>query len=376
MQIYKITNCLNSKIYIGKDTTSNPNYYGSGVILKNSIKKYGIDNFIKEVIDTAESKEELSEKEKYWISHYNSTDKSIGYNISKGGDGGDTISSNPNRDEINKKVSDSSLTRGKTYEEAYGKEKAEEYKRKLSESHKYKGPRKKKKKPTKEDGRKTRWKGYYENKKEYSDLLFKNILEKIRKVGVISNIEEIENLKKNRGKFGISYIKDFYKKFYEFENAIMGYYEKKKYDNRSKSHTGKLHTESGKDKIRLSKIEISRSYLQEVIKIIDDNNIEELEDCFTEHDSINIRKRFLFGSLKQEIPDKYKNIIKKKRMKKPIWSDDSKKSFEKKIGKEIEIDGIKYDSISGAAREIGVDRNWVRYKISKGKWPDKFINKK
>ena len=156
----------------------------------------------------------------------------------------------------------------------------------------------------------------------------------------------------------------------------MEYYEKKEYDNRSKSHTGRFHTELGKDKIRLSKIEISRSYFQELVKIIDDNNIEELEDYFTEDDSINIRKRFLDGSIKDEVPEKYKNIIRKKRTKIPIWSEESKKSFEKKIGKEVEIDGIKYDSISGAAREIGVDRNWIRHKLSTGKWPDKFINKK
>jgi hypothetical protein len=135
MEIYKITNLLNSKIYIGKDTKSNPNYYGSGSIIKRSIKKYGIENFTKEIIDRAETKEELAEKEKYWISYFNSTNKDIGYNISSGGDGGDTISNNPNREIINEKVSRSSFTRGKTYEEAYGPEKALEYKRKLGQNH-------------------------------------------------------------------------------------------------------------------------------------------------------------------------------------------------------------------------------------------------
>ena len=53
MEIYKITNTLNFKVYIGKDTTANPNYYGSGVILKYAIKKHGIANFTKEIIDTA-----------------------------------------------------------------------------------------------------------------------------------------------------------------------------------------------------------------------------------------------------------------------------------------------------------------------------------
>lgn len=135
MEIYKITNILNSKIYIGKDTKSNPNYHGSGAIIKKAIEKYGIQNFTKEVIDKAETKEELSEKEKYWILHFNSTDKNIGYNISNGGDGGDTISNNPNKKIIKEKVSKSSFTKGKTYEEAYGLEKALEYKRKLSQNH-------------------------------------------------------------------------------------------------------------------------------------------------------------------------------------------------------------------------------------------------
>jgi len=376
MQIYKIINCLNSKIYIGKDTSSDPNYYGSGVIINRAIKKYGIENFTKEIIDTAEAKVDLAEKEKYWISFYNSTDKEIGYNISKGGDGGDTISNNPNRDIIVKKLSETSPTKGKTYEEAYGSEKALLYKKRLSESNKYRAPRPKKEKTVKEDRRKTRWEGYHENKNKNFDSIFQNVLEKIRKSDIISNIEEIDDLKENRGKLGISFINDFYKKFCEFEKEIVEYYEKKEYDNRSKSHTGRFHTELGKDKIRLSKIEISRSYFQELVKIIEDNNIEDLEDYFTEYDSINIRKRFLDGSIKDEVPEKYKNIIRKKRTKIPIWSSESKKSFEKKIGKEIEIDGIKYDSISGAAREIGVDRNWIRHKLSTGKWPAKFINKK
>ena len=134
MQIYKIINCLNSKIYIGKDTSSDPNYYGSGVIINRAIKKYGIENFTKEIIDTAEAKADLAEKEKYWISFYNSMDKEIGYNISKGGDGGDTISNNPNRDIIVKKLSETSPTKGKTYEEAYGSEKALLYKKRLSKN--------------------------------------------------------------------------------------------------------------------------------------------------------------------------------------------------------------------------------------------------
>ena len=91
--IYKITNTINGKIYIGKDSSNKKNYYGSGKAIKNSIKKYGKENFTKEIIDYAESLDELNNKEKYWIKFYNSTNSLIGYNRSSGGDG-DFIFSN------------------------------------------------------------------------------------------------------------------------------------------------------------------------------------------------------------------------------------------------------------------------------------------
>lgn len=85
--IYKITNTVNGKIYIGKDSTNRKNYYGSGEAIKNAISKYGKDNFTKEIIDISEDLNSLNEKEKYWIAFYKSTDPKIGYNRSSGGDG-------------------------------------------------------------------------------------------------------------------------------------------------------------------------------------------------------------------------------------------------------------------------------------------------
>ena len=100
MYIYKITNKLNNKIYIGqvynktiidrfnrhiKDASSQSRSY-----IDRSIYKYGHDNFVCELIDTATSLQELNEKEKYWIKYYNSTNRNIGYNLTPGGDGGNT----------------------------------------------------------------------------------------------------------------------------------------------------------------------------------------------------------------------------------------------------------------------------------------------
>jgi group I intron endonuclease len=155
MQIYKITNKINNKIYIGKDTTNDSNYYGSGVLITKSIKKHGIENFTKEILEVCDTNNILCEREKYWISFFNSCDLQIGYNISKGGDGGDTLSNHPNINEIKEKISESMKKRtfseehknnlsknhtstkhrkGKTFEEIYGKEFAENYKTKLKES--------------------------------------------------------------------------------------------------------------------------------------------------------------------------------------------------------------------------------------------------
>jgi hypothetical protein len=88
MVIYKTTNLVNGKIYIGKDEKNNPEYLGSGKILKLSIKKYGRNNFKKEIIEECKSKNELNEREKYWISELSAT--TYGYNITEGGFGGRT----------------------------------------------------------------------------------------------------------------------------------------------------------------------------------------------------------------------------------------------------------------------------------------------
>lgn len=88
MIVYKTTNLLNGKIYVGKDEKNNPNYLGSGKILKLAVKKYGLENFQKEILEYCETKEELNKKEIYWIDKLSAT--THGYNIAEGGTGGQT----------------------------------------------------------------------------------------------------------------------------------------------------------------------------------------------------------------------------------------------------------------------------------------------
>lgn len=85
--IYKITNNINGKIYIGKTIRDVPDYYGSGIKITHAIKKYGIENFSKEILVTCDP-EYLDDLESYFIWKFDARKDSIGYNISIGGTGG------------------------------------------------------------------------------------------------------------------------------------------------------------------------------------------------------------------------------------------------------------------------------------------------
>ena len=89
MIIYKTTNLLNVKIYVVQDKNNNPNYLGSGKLLKKAILKYGKTNFKKEILEECSSEEALNDREIFWIKLLNSTDKKTGYNISDGSKEGD-----------------------------------------------------------------------------------------------------------------------------------------------------------------------------------------------------------------------------------------------------------------------------------------------
>jgi hypothetical protein len=83
--IYKITNKINGKFYIGKHKTNNINdsYMGSGKLIKSAIRKYGIENFEKEILETFNTEEEMNEAEKRYVVLGEGS-----YNLCPGGQGG------------------------------------------------------------------------------------------------------------------------------------------------------------------------------------------------------------------------------------------------------------------------------------------------
>ena len=97
MLIYKITNKINNKCYIGQTIKNAEEWWKEHQshafgkhendikkVLYQAIRKYGLENFTFEVLqDNIENYEELNKAEIYWINYYNSFLQ--GYNETRGG---------------------------------------------------------------------------------------------------------------------------------------------------------------------------------------------------------------------------------------------------------------------------------------------------
>lgn len=89
--IYKITNLINNKVYIGQSIhperrwkehiwgISNHKSY-----IHSAIKKYGVENFLFEIIES--DIENYNEREIYWINFYQANNPRYGYNLTEGGE--------------------------------------------------------------------------------------------------------------------------------------------------------------------------------------------------------------------------------------------------------------------------------------------------
>lgn len=88
--IYKITNTINNKSYIGQSCNieerwKRHKYAKDNFAIHLAIQKYGIVNFSFSILEEC-SKEQLNDKEIYWIEYYNSIED--GYNMIPGGSNG------------------------------------------------------------------------------------------------------------------------------------------------------------------------------------------------------------------------------------------------------------------------------------------------
>lgn len=271
MIIYKTVNAINGKFYIGQDSNNNPEYYGSGTLLKRAIEKYGIKNFIKETLEVCFTKEELNEREKYWIKETKA--QKLGYNIAEGGSGGNTYDEET-RQRISeqfkgREVDIKTIEKAKKTREKRKQENPDAYK--LSEKHKQILSKTHKGKVHPEEWRERQsevmkklyhsddtfqFQKFIENQKSENKSGEKSPMWG-RKASEETRRKQSEALKKNPARYWLNkkQTEEHIRKRTERQTGTKWSEErKKKYEETGNSFLGKTHTPEAKEKIRKSKI--------------------------------------------------------------------------------------------------------------------------
>lgn len=130
--IYRITNLINGKTYIGqhKYEELNDDYMGSGVLLHKAYEKYGTENFKKEIIcKNVQYKETIDDMEIFYIKKEREQNSFGCYNLTDGGEGS---TGRLYSEETRKKMSEAK--KGNQFRK--GKCHSEETKKKISETNK------------------------------------------------------------------------------------------------------------------------------------------------------------------------------------------------------------------------------------------------
>jgi len=85
--IYKTTNTINGKYYVGVTNGNKPSYLGSGRALQDAIKEYGRENFVRETLEVFDTEQDAYLREAEIVNESFVASRNT-YNIGKGGKGG------------------------------------------------------------------------------------------------------------------------------------------------------------------------------------------------------------------------------------------------------------------------------------------------
>lgn len=106
--VYLTKNSKNGLIYVGQHKGEfDPTYFGSGTLIRKAIKEFGVGSFSVSVLEFVDSRDELNDKERFYIAELNSRDREVWYNLAIGGEGAFGFSWS---DEDKKRIGD--FTRG------------------------------------------------------------------------------------------------------------------------------------------------------------------------------------------------------------------------------------------------------------------------
>lgn len=111
--IYITTNLVNGKKYIGqhKSEVFNPEYKGSGKLIKRAVNKYGKHNFEVKLLEKCNNKKELDDAEVKWILKLNCVSSDGYYNLASGGSNGSIslMQESARQPEVRKRASESAM---------------------------------------------------------------------------------------------------------------------------------------------------------------------------------------------------------------------------------------------------------------------------
>ena len=115
--VYKTTNILNGKYYIGKHQTDNPldSYIGTGKAIQNAIKVHGRNAFVKEVLFDFDTEHEMNCKEREMITEEIVNDP-MSYNMGVGGEGGPHFKGKKHSEVTKQKQSQANIGKSNDYD--------------------------------------------------------------------------------------------------------------------------------------------------------------------------------------------------------------------------------------------------------------------
>ena len=99
--VYIITNLVNGKKYVGssRKTQIDENYYGSGRLIVNALKKYGKENFTRDILWQGEG--DARDVESYWLEYFDAAHNPLFYNMTN-----DTRGNNLHKESTKQTVSE------------------------------------------------------------------------------------------------------------------------------------------------------------------------------------------------------------------------------------------------------------------------------